>query len=220
MARGYLRYIINMHRKDLCWKGDWKASDMKVRSDGRDFIITKVPDYNISKEGMQADFEKFFEIVFPFYTHETAEVNLDSGEIEKKQVLPSYFLQVKVAYQKVPDPDMEPVKLENFQKFLGSHPAFMSPKTMTTFINNLFISCDNLRGEQDPVFHPLQTVETVETMSVRWRSAAKKLCKPFTDIYWHFTTEVYEFGYWFFLKFLRNFIQHMRTHEQVHTCFI
>ncbi|XP_072151479.1 uncharacterized protein [Setaria viridis] len=206
MARGYLRYIIDMHKKGLCWQGDWKDSDMKVRSDGREFTITKVPEYNISKDGMKEDFKKFFEILFPYYMHESEETNSDSGKIEKKKVLPYYFLQFQQDCAEVPHPQRESVKLENFQKFLGSHPAFMSPLAMTTFIGDLFISCDNLR-HHNAEFLPLQdkTAKMVD-----WIDHAKNLCKPFRDIYYLVTSAAYEPGYWYFLNFLRNFIQHMR----------
>lgn len=103
-----------MHKKGLCWQGDWKDSDMKVQSDGREFTITKVPEYNISKDGMKEDFKKFFEILFPYYMHESEETNSVSGKIKKKKVLPCYFLQFQQDCAGVPHPQRESVKLENF----------------------------------------------------------------------------------------------------------
>nr|TKW42472.1 hypothetical protein SEVIR_1G387400v2 [Setaria viridis] len=162
-----------MHKKGLCWQGDWKDSDMKVQSDGREFTITKVPEYNISKDGMKEDFKKFFEILFPYYMHESEETNSVSGKIKKKKVLPCYFLQFQQDCAGVPHPQRD---------------------------------CDNLRHHNAELL-PLQ--DTTAKM-VDWIDHAKNLCKPFRDIYYLVTSAAYEPGYWYFLKFLRNFIQHMR----------
>lgn len=91
----------------------------------------------------------------------------------------------------------------------------MSPLAMTTFIGDLFISCDNLRHHNAELL-PLQ--DTTAKM-VDWIDHAKNLCKPFRDIYYLVTSAAYEPGYWYFLKFLRNFIQHMRMDKPVRPCF-
>lgn len=215
MARQFLRYIIDAHKKGLCWNGEWKASDMKVRSDGTKFVITKVPEHNISKERMAADFKNFFEIVFPYYEHE--EINADSGEMDR--VLPCYFLQFKVDCTKVPDLK-EPEKLEAFQRFLGAHPAVMPPMAVTDFLGHVHMTCEDLLAVHGTsVFLPLQALET---RSVDWIEDVKRhTCKPFLDVYWHFSVvDVYELGYSFLLKFIRNFIQHVRLDKKVHLCFI
>uniref|UniRef100_A0A0D9Y010 Uncharacterized protein n=1 Tax=Leersia perrieri TaxID=77586 RepID=A0A0D9Y010_9ORYZ len=184
IPRGFLKYIIEMHKKGFCWNGDWKVQHMKVINDGQEFIISEIPNYNISKEGMEADFKNFYKILFPFYEHE--EVS-DSGE--KKKVLPCYFREFMVNCKVVPDPLKEPVKLQKFQRFLGAHPAFMSPSTLSSLINHLVKDCDSLREVNDIVYKPLQTAETHQN---DWRATVRRLGRPFADVYWHFSIEDHE----------------------------
>ncbi|GJN32532.1 hypothetical protein PR202_gb21046 [Eleusine coracana subsp. coracana] len=70
MARGFLKIIKHMHISGYCWNGDWSVSDMKVRSDGKKFIITAKAQHLVSGEGIKADLKKFSEILFPYYTYE------------------------------------------------------------------------------------------------------------------------------------------------------
>jgi hypothetical protein len=38
-ARGLMKYIIEMHRRKLCWRGEWKLSDLRIK-DGMFLIDT------------------------------------------------------------------------------------------------------------------------------------------------------------------------------------
>lgn len=100
------------------------------------FIIIKVLDYHVSKEDIGADFEKFFDIVFPFHTHETEEVNQVFSEIEKKQVLPSYFLQFWVDCQEVSDTNMQLVKFENLRNWVHIHHLYCQSHFLLKKQNN------------------------------------------------------------------------------------
>uniref|UniRef100_I1R6Y5 Uncharacterized protein n=1 Tax=Oryza glaberrima TaxID=4538 RepID=I1R6Y5_ORYGL len=183
----------------------WKAEHMKVRNDIKDFVITEVPNDTTSKEGMQADFRNFFEIIFPYYEHE----EIDSASGEKKKVLPCYFLQFQHNCMEVPEVH-EREKLEKFQRLLGCHPAFMSPAALSTLICHLYRDCDSLRKPQDTVYEPLQVSET---LLIEWRGV-RHFGIPFSNVYWHFFVDVYELGYWFLLKYLRNFIEHAHRYTK------
>lgn len=204
-AKEILIWLLMLHKKGLCWNGKWKAEHMKVRNDIKDFVITEVPNDTTSKEGMQADFRNFFEIIFPYYEHE----EIDSASGEKKKVLPCYFLQFQH------NCIHEREKLEKFQRFLGCHPAFMSPAALSTLICHLYRDCDSLRKPQDTVYEPLQVSET---LLIEWRGV-RHFGIPFSNVYWHFFVDVYELGYWFLLKYLRNFIEHAHRYTKVNTCF-
>ncbi|XP_044457720.1 uncharacterized protein [Triticum aestivum] len=86
-ARGLMNCIIKKHKEKLCWRGEWKLSDMCIE-DGL-FVIDTEALYVADVEGMAWDYKKYIELLNPFYV--TVEQSSSSGS-KKKTIL---FLRVK-----------------------------------------------------------------------------------------------------------------------------
>ncbi|TVU46507.1 hypothetical protein EJB05_06048 [Eragrostis curvula] len=203
-GRRYLKYIIEMHKRGRSWNGQWNENEMKVCHDGSEFIIDAEAKYDASKEAMEADFQRFYELVSPYFEDEVT----DPATGEKRRELPSYFTQFEADCKKVPDPDSEPRMLKRFQMFMGCHPAFMDPLAISTFVcNMLTLTTATLDPKKQDMYTPLNVER-----SMIWRPVNLQHPIPFHKVYNHRPAN-YESGsgYWFLLKFLRNFLQHVQV---------
>ncbi|XP_040378932.1 uncharacterized protein LOC107303419 [Oryza brachyantha] len=204
MARGFLKVIRNMHFSGYCWNGGWTGNDMKVSNDGRIFLITAKAGHNVSKEGIEADLKNFWDIISPYFSHEVERFD-NTGQKITKKAFPTYFEEFKKDCEDIPDPINEQHKLQRFYRYLLSHPAFMNPLSTATVICHMFTICDSLLGVYEYVYAPLQT----NTMVEDWIATVRILPRPFQMVFTHFGKSYYQRGYWFLLKYLRNFLEHV-----------
>ncbi|KAF0927843.1 hypothetical protein E2562_036585 [Oryza meyeriana var. granulata] len=84
---GYLNFLLKKHKAGCCWDGSFGEEDMEVliHDDGcMEFVITKKGYEDFTKEKGIADFNKFCEIIFPYFM---------SAEVKG---MPAYFDQLTI----------------------------------------------------------------------------------------------------------------------------
>lgn len=183
---------------------------MKVSNNGSIFLITAKAGHNVFKGGIQADLKNFWDIISPYFSHEVERFDKTGQKIIDK-AFPSYFVEFKEDCEDIPDPINERHKLRRFYRFLISHPAFMNPVSIATVICHIYTICDSLLGLYECVYAPLQAYALDED----WIAAVNMLPWPFQRVYIHFGRNLYQQGFWFLLKYLRNFLEHVLRYTKV-----
>ncbi|XP_040244662.1 uncharacterized protein [Aegilops tauschii subsp. strangulata] len=102
-ARGLLNYILETHKEKLCWRGEWKLSDMRIK-DGL-FRIDKQALYDADVDGMAEDFKKYIELLNPYY------VVVEQSSSNS----PPYWEILQTDTMVIPDPSKDP---KAFRRFL------------------------------------------------------------------------------------------------------
>lgn len=184
---------------------------MKVSNYGGIFLIAAKAGHDVSKEGIKADLKNFWDIISPYFSHEEERFD-NTGQKITKKAFPSYFEEFEEDCKDIPDPINEQHKLQRFYRYLISHPAFMSPLSTATVIEHMFTTCDSLLGVYEYVYAPLQGSNTLVD---DWITTVRNLSWPFQRVFTHFGNSFYQLGYWFLLKYLRNFLQHVLRYTKV-----
>ncbi|EMS61662.1 hypothetical protein TRIUR3_32611 [Triticum urartu] len=225
-ARGLMNCIIKKHKEKLCWRGEWKLSDMRIE-DGL-FVIDTEALYVADVEGMAWDYKKYIELLNPFYV--TVEQSSSSGSKKKQSSSsgskkkqsssssskekqssnsPPYWEILQTDTMAMPDPFKDPKAFDRFQKYMSAHFAFMPPVSIFQFLCLLFSICDGLRPNSDQQYGPLN----VKPKGVEnWTPKAIGVFL-FNDVLFYSKNGVivnaYSNMYWYMLKFVRHFPSHI-----------
>ncbi|XP_044457711.1 uncharacterized protein [Triticum aestivum] len=225
-ARGLMNCIIKKHKEKLCWRGEWKLSDMRIE-DGL-FVIDTEALYVADVEGMAWDYKKYIELLNPFYV--TVEQSSSSGSKKKQSSSsgskkkqsssssskekqssnsPPYWEILQTDTMAMPDPFKDPKAFDRFQKYMSAHFAFMPPVSIFQFLCLLFSICDGLRPNSDQQYGPLN----VKPKGVEnWTPKAIGVFL-FNDVFFYSKNGVivnaYSNTYWYMLKFVRHFSSHI-----------
>ncbi|XP_037480598.1 uncharacterized protein LOC119357945 [Triticum dicoccoides] len=225
-ARGLMNCIIKKHKEKLCWRGEWKLSDMRIE-DGL-FVIDTEALYVADVEGMAWDYKKYIELLNPFYV--IVEQSSSSGSKKKQSSSsgskkkqsssssskekqssnsPPYWEILQTDTMAMPDPFKDPKAFDRFQKYMSAHFAFMPPVSIFQFLCLLFSICDGLRPNNDQQYGPLN----VKPKGVEnWTPKAIGVFL-FNDVFFYSKNGVivnaYSNTYWYMLKFVRHFSSHI-----------
>lgn len=197
-ARGLMNYIIEMHKKKLCWRGEWKLSDMRIK-DGLFLIDTKAL-YVTDVDGMAEDFKKYIELLNPYY------VVVEQSSSNS----PPYWEILQTDTMVIPDPSKDPEAFRRFLKYMSAHFAFMPPVSIYQFLCLLFSICDGLRPNSDREYQPLNL--DPEDIVEGWTLKVIDVFL-FDDVFFYsrngIIVNLYSDTYWHLLQFSRHFSSHI-----------
>uniref|UniRef100_A0A0D9WLW7 MINDY deubiquitinase domain-containing protein n=1 Tax=Leersia perrieri TaxID=77586 RepID=A0A0D9WLW7_9ORYZ len=201
MSSRSLKYILDWFEEGKCWGGDWSASDMEVRNNGEEFVITKPPELDLDKECAYADLKRYIEVVLDRFKTE-------SGHH------PLYFEDFIDDVIGIPDPSADPTKWRGFLKLLRNHFALKAPLVRLAFLSNVFRVADSMRvgmAPNAPAFSPFNNRAGLKD----WRFNARQQ-NPLRRVYMYknFRMDKWENSYWFLLLFTRHSIEHVLNYTK------
>ncbi|KAL5210347.1 hypothetical protein ABZP36_005970 [Zizania latifolia] len=199
-AIGFLNFMLRKHKSRRCWDGSFLLEDMEVlthNNGSMEFVITKKDSDDFTREKVVADFNRFCEIIFPYFLND---------EVDE---MPTYFDQFQDDYL-VHMPKFEDEKAyDRWQKYMSSHFAFKSPQAITNLITETYEVCDSERT--GPTYALLDlTGDLLDWNDFILNSGSLSLNETFNygtnsseDNYY------VELTYWSLLVFGRHFSRHM-----------
>ncbi|CAN6316602.1 unnamed protein product [Urochloa humidicola] len=201
MATVVLSHILFWFGKGKCWGGNWDRSVVEVRNNGKDFVITKIPELDLEKNLALLDLLKFISEILELFKSQTGEC-------------PPYFDEFRVDVMQIPDPFEDPEKWLRFLLLMRSNFALKAPLVRSAFLGNVYRVADSMRKGMPPnasAFTPFSGRSGLKD----WRFSAREF-NPLMRVYRfrNFRNDKWEHSYWCLIEFTRHSIEHVLNYTK------
>lgn len=213
MALGYLHQILNTFEEGIGWSevevsengeswlGGWSTRDMEVRNNGREFVITKEADVQLTKDLAVSNLLTYVRHVFKCFEG-----------TDPKRSYPAFFDCFVNDILQCPEPRKDCIKWKRFLKYMRSPLALKVPLARSTLITE-FYKVLSLQLMMTPTEYPTLTKSGING---DWRNLIITE-KPFSCVYYFkmYYSVNWEASNWNMLKFSRHFLEHCLAYLKV-----